>query len=858
MDTLIVFSHLRWHFVYQRPQHLLTRLARDHRVIYIEEPVACEGPARLETIQVSEHIEVWRPHSPLEAPGFHDDQLPILRPLLEPALRAVGGDGPTLWFYTPMALPLASGLRPKAVVYDCMDELSAFLGAPRQMQQREAALMKCADLVLTGGPSLYDARRHQHPRVLCLPSAVDARHYAPSYALARQDEVARADALQRDIPHPRLGFIGVIDERLHTALLRALAESRPDWQVVMVGPVVKIDASTLPQAPNIHWLGPQPYELLPQIVAGWDVCLLPFAMNEATRFISPTKTLEYLAADKPVVSTPVADVVSMYGDVVEVAADAAAFVQACERLMGEDATRQARRQADRLATVSRFSWDQAADTIKQALAALPPRHQDVSTLSPGEDAGQPRHAVAATASTGTAPRRVRHVVIGAGPTGLSAAYHLELEGRGPDTLLIEREATVGGWCRSIEDQGFTFDHAGHIMFSTDPEVLALYDTLLGDNLHWQQREAWIYSKGVHTRYPFQGSLYGLPPAVLKECLVGAIEARFGPLNGEGAPPAKDPPRDFKAFIHQVWGAGIARHFAIPYNEKLWAVPLEEMETSWLGGRVPLPDLQQMIEGALQPMPAPMGPNARFGYPLRGGFQALMDAFLPHLRETELSLQTSVVHLSPRERTVRLDDGRTVRFESLISTMPLPQLVAACGDEAPEAVRAAARALRHVSVRCVNLGVAREALTDKHWIYYPEDTVFHRIFVQGNASPHCNPPGGFGLTCEITYGPGKPLPCDGQALIDRVVADCRRVGLLREDDTLITANQVDMPCAYVVYDHARAAHVECIRAWMASAGIILAGRYSEWAYYNSDHAFVAGRRAAEQTLAATPPALARAV
>ena len=159
---------------------------------------------------------------------------------------------------------------------------------------------------------------------------------------------------------------------------------------------------------------------------------------------------------------------------------------------------------------------------------------------------------------------------------------------------------------------------------------------------------------------------------------------------------------------------------------------------------------------------------------------------------------------------------------------------------------------------VNLGVAREALTDKHWIYYPEDTVFHRIFVQGNASPHCNPPGGFGLTCEITYGPGKPLPCDGQALIDRVVADCRRVGMLREDDTLITANQVDMPCAYVVYDHARAAHVECIRSWLASAGIILAGRYSEWAYYNSDHAFVAGRRAAEQALAATPPALAKAV
>ncbi|WP_298011007.1 FAD-dependent oxidoreductase [uncultured Aquabacterium sp.] len=855
MDTLIVFSHLRWHFVYQRPQHLLTRLARTRRVIYVEEPMRAEGPARLEKTSVAEHIEVWRPHTPVEAPGFHDDQLPVLRRLLEAELRAAGGEAPTLWFYTPMALPLASGLRPRAIVYDCMDELSAFLGAPRQMQQREAALLKCADLVLTGGPSLYEARRGLHPNVQCLPSAVDARHYAPAFALSHADRVAQADALQQHIPRPRLGFVGVIDERLHTALLRSLAESRPDWQVVMVGPVVKIDPASLPQAPNIHWLGPQPYGLLPQIMAGWDVCLLPFALNEATRFISPTKTLEYLAADKPVVSTPVADVVSMYGDVVEVAADAAGFIDACERLLNEDEDRRTRRHADRLATVSRFSWDQAAETVEQALAALPGRRAD--QLGPFAD-DRPAGMTAATASTGTAPLQVRHIVVGAGPTGLSAAYHLGLDARGGDTLLIEREATVGGWCRSIQDAGFTFDYAGHIMFSNEPEVLALYDKLLGDNLHWQQREAWIYSKNVYTRYPFQGSLYGLPPAVLKECLIGAIEARFGPLSGEGAPAASQPPANFKEFIHRVWGDGIARHFATPYNEKLWAVPLEEMETSWLGGRVPLPDLAQMIEGALEPTPAPMGPNARFGYPLRGGFQALMDGFLPHLRGTEIALRTSVVHVSPRDRTVRLDDGRTVRFETLISTMPLPQLVAACGEEAPQAVREAAQALRHVSVRCVNLGVAREALTDKHWIYYPEDTVFHRIFVQGNASPHCNPPGGFGLTCEITYAPGKPLPCDGQALIDRVVADCRRVGMLRDDDKLITANQVDMPCAYVVYDHARAANVQCIRDWLASAGIVLAGRYSEWAYYNSDHAFVAGRRAADQALATLPPMLARAV
>lgn len=469
------------------------------------------------------------------------------------------------------------------------------------------------------------------------------------------------------------------------------------------------------------------------------------------------------------------------------------------------------------------------------------------------------------------------LVIGAGPTGLSAAYHL-----GRDAMLLEQADRVGGWCRSIEDQGFTFDMAGHIMFSNDPYVHRLYEMLLGDNVHWQDREAWIYSKQVYTRYPFQGALYGLPPEVIKECVVGAIEARFGSLqprsvaddgagNGDDytgperrgmfeplmrrAPrykgaerrrpvPHKGAPRNFEEFIYKVWGSGIAKHFAIPYNRKLWAVPLDEMETSWLGGRVPLPNLEEMIDGALQPVAKPMGPNARFGYPLRGGFQALMDGFLPQLAGP-LHLETRVAAVSPGRHEVTLDDGTALGYEFLISTMPLPRLVRLMGDEAPSDVRRAAAGLRHVSVRCVNLGVGREKLTEKHWIYYPEDTVFHRIFVQGNASPWCNPPGGFGLTCEITYSEAKPLPVDGDALIQRCIDDCHRVGIFGPDDPVWAANQVDMPVAYVVYDHSRAANVTLIRDWLSSQDIVLAGRYAEWEYYNSDHAFVAGKKAAEQ-------------
>jgi UDP-galactopyranose mutase len=309
--------------------------------------------------------------------------------------------------------------------------------------------------------------------------------------------------------------------------------------------------------------------------------------------------------------------------------------------------------------------------------------------------------------------------------------------------------------------------------------------------------------------------------------------------GASAPVARE---SMRQFIYRVWGKGIAKHFAIPYNEKLWAVSLDEMETSWLGGRVPLPNLEEMIAGAVAPVAKPMGPNARFGYVLRGGFQALMDGFLPHLRG-QLRLGSRVVRVSGTRHSVTLASGETLPYRELVSTMPLPVLVRALGEEVPDDVAAAASGLRSVSVRCVNLGIGREAVTEKHWIYYPEDTVFHRIFVQGNASPHCNPPGGFGLTCEITHSPHKPLPCDDDALIQRCIDDCRRVGLLRADDPIWVANQVDLPYAYVVYDHARESRVARIREWLERRDIHSVGRYGAWEYYNSDHAFLAGRDAA---------------
>jgi UDP-galactopyranose mutase len=858
--ALLVFSHLRWNFVYQRPQHLLARLGRDYRVLYVEEPTHHDGERHLELVETDCGVTVCRPHLPRRATGFHDDHISDLQFLVRQQLEHFGVDDYAVWFYTPMALPLIDPLRPRAIVYDCMDELSAFLHAPRQLVQRESALLKRADLVFTGGPSLYRSKKDRHPSVHCFPSSVDAAHFASA-----RDDSRPANRT------PTLGFFGVIDERIDLGLIGAIADAHPEWKLVMVGPVVKIPSESLPRRANIEYLGQRSYQDLPGLVAQWEVCLLPFALNESTRFISPTKTLEYMAAGKPGVSTPIHDVVECFDGIVRIADSHAGFIEACEASLAEPEHEAAARRRRADAALARTSWDATARAMRELMASVwrpvaPPARVD----GPSRTAASPARA-----------REFETIVIGAGPTGLSAACHL---GRG--SLLLEAGGTVGGWCRSIVDNGFTFDHAGHIMFSNDPYVHELYGRLLGDNVHWQDREAWIYSHDVYTRYPFQQALYGLPPDVLKECIVGAIEARFGPLKDPAARPvAVDPrrcdpkaesitdccadgitestaplvafdkaarqsraePQNFEEFIYRVWGAGVARHFAIPYNRKLWAVPLNEMETSWLGGRVPLPDLEEMIEGALTPSKKPIGPNARFGYPLRGGFQALMDGFLP-LLEGELQLNARVAAVDATRHQVVLADGRRFQYQQLISTMPLPELVRMLSGEALGPVRDAAAKLRHTSVRCVNIGVARENVTDKHWIYYPGDTVFHRIFVQGNASPHCNAPGGFGLTCEITYAPSKPLPCDGDALIDLCIRDCIRVGLLREDDVILARNQVDMPYAYVVYDHARAQNFKVVDDWCARHDIILAGRYSEWQYYNSDHAFIAGRNAAERARA----------
>ncbi|QBY07121.1 glycosyltransferase family 1 protein (plasmid) [Deinococcus metallilatus] len=369
--ALICVAHLRWDFVFQRPQHLMTRAARTRPVYYVEEPVFTEGADphadHLACRTTAEGVKVCVPH--LAAGQDAGAVQATLARLLTQFVRAEGLNEYDLWFYTPMALPITAGLHPRLTLYDCMDELSKFRGAPAELLAYEQSLLRRADVVFTGGQRLFEAKRERHRNVHCFPSSVDHAHFAR----ARTPGPDPQD--QRDIPRPRLGFAGVIDERMDLELLTTLARRRPEWQFVLVGPLAKIDPQQLPRGENLHYLGLKPYAALPDYLGHWDAALLPFARNEATEFISPTKTPEYLAAGLPVVSSGIRDVVRPYGDqrLVSIAHDADGFEAAIELALSERDSAVARsrqRRSDEF--LARQSWDRTWQAMQAAMQQAAP------------------------------------------------------------------------------------------------------------------------------------------------------------------------------------------------------------------------------------------------------------------------------------------------------------------------------------------------------------------------------------------------------------------------------------------------------------------------------------------------------
>lgn len=347
---LICMSHLRWGFVFQRPQHLMSRFARTRRVFFVEEPIFEDTEAHLRSSvcpKTGVHVQ-----TPVLPRGLNRQQiLEVQRTLLKSMLQKHRISDYIAWYYTPMAREFAFDLKPAVTIYDCMDELSAFAGAPPSMQLNEEGLFRDADLVFTGGASLFESKRKQHPSVHLFPSSVEVEHFAQARSIRRDPD----DQFQ--IPHPRLGYAGVIDERMNLELLQEISAERPDWQLILLGPVVKIDNASLPKAANVHFLGMKQYSELPAYLSGWEIGMLPFALNESTRFISPTKTPEYLAAGLRVVSSPIRDVVTPYGDsgLVAIANGAGEFINAVDLLLDGPPDLGFRVRVDQF--LSQSSWD---------------------------------------------------------------------------------------------------------------------------------------------------------------------------------------------------------------------------------------------------------------------------------------------------------------------------------------------------------------------------------------------------------------------------------------------------------------------------------------------------------------------
>jgi UDP-galactopyranose mutase len=373
LDDVLCFSHLRWGFVYQRPNHLMSRCARERRVFFVEEPVFDSGPARVVLDAVEKNVSLVVPHLPNGTPA--PEAAIRQRQMIDDLRARLAIRSPVAWFYTPMAFGLAQNVDANLVVYDCMDELSAFHGAPPDLKRRERDLFARADIVFTGGQSLYEAKRAHHPNVHAFPSSVDAAHFAS----ARTGGLPEP-ADQRDLPRPRVGFFGVVDERMDLGLLERLAADDPARSIVIVGPTAKIDPATLPRRSNIHYLGPKTYEDLPAYLRGWDVAIMPFAMNNATRFISPTKTLEYLAAGRPVVSTPIRDVVRPFGELglVRVGAGASFVENVAEALREVGTPAGERRVAAADAWLESTSWDRTWEAMHGLLRAAASRPRSVA------------------------------------------------------------------------------------------------------------------------------------------------------------------------------------------------------------------------------------------------------------------------------------------------------------------------------------------------------------------------------------------------------------------------------------------------------------------------------------------------
>ena len=561
VETLICFSHLQWNFVLQRPQHLMRRFATRCSVLFFEEPVPTgQNSAFLELLGTNEpSVTIVRPHVPRDwqATEVEEALAQLLGNLVATHCRA----RPILWFYTPMMYPFAAGVDAAAVVYDCMDELSNFRFAPPEMAERERLLMQRADVVFTGGYSIFEAKRRHHDNIHPFPSGVDLAHFAT----ARAGLPAPHD--QAGIETPVFGYYGVIDERIDLTLIATVAKARPDWSFAMIGPIAKIDSRDLPALPNIRYLGMKDYAELPAYLGGWDVALMPFAINEATRFISPTKTPEYLAGGRPVVSTTVTDVVRQYGAIkgVLIADGAEAFLSACQKALLLAQRRQAWLPAVD-AILAGSSWDSTFAKMAGLVEKAVQRGADIVTR-PGMPALR----------RGDRGGHYDYLVVGAGFAGSVLAERLASHGK--RVLVCDRRNHIAGNTYDFRNEAGILVHKyGPHIFHTNSEEIFAY---LSRFTRWRPYEHRVLASVEGKLLPIpinRTTLNGLYGLDLQDELAAAA------FLAERAEPVGTLRTSRDVVVSQV-GTHLYRTFFEGYTRKQWGLDPSELDKS-VTARIP--------------------------------------------------------------------------------------------------------------------------------------------------------------------------------------------------------------------------------------------------------------------------------
>jgi len=449
---------------------------------------------------------------------------------------------------------------------------------------------------------------------------------------------------------------------------------------------------------------------------------------------------------------------------------------------------------------------------------------------------------------------VRTLILGGGMSGLSCAYHLK-----SDYQLLEKSDEPGGLSRSIKQDGFVFDHTGHLLHLRNPYTLDLIPKLLGNNIVKNVRNAWIYSSGTYTRYPFQANTYGLPKRVIEECIKGLVDAQLknpspSPLPGGEGNLKKAPspsgrgskgegvPESLRHWVLRTFGRGFGKYFFFPYNEKLWTVSSDVLTAEWVAPFVPKPSISEAVEGAFSDRTQQYGYNATFLYPREGGIQSLAFAIAEPLAKERLRLKQEVKAVDLNKKQVTTASGETISYDFLVTSLPLIRFLSMTGNLPPEAARAA-KQLRWTSVYNLNLGVQRSRLTDKHWVYFPEKKyIFYRVGFPMNFSDKMTPPGCSSMYIEIAYTPGHP-PDDKKALQSCLqgLYDC---GLVDRKDKIISQLLLHIPIAYVIFDKNRTAATRTLLSYLQSQNVYSIGRFGAWKYSYMEEAILEGKATAE--------------